>query len=771
MTDADSLAPSTYFESDSAGPSPADGPRLGAYRLLRELGRGGQGRVYLAEDERLRRLVALKVIDLAAGPALDRFRREAEVTSKLDHPGVCAVYEVGEDRGRSYIAMRYVEGETLARKLSTARRVAEETGRTPSMWTPSVEAPGAGGAAAASDAPPPSRADLKRTLRFVEKAARALHAAHEAGVVHRDVKPGNLIVGVDGDPVVLDFGLAGVLDDEAAVLTRTGEVFGTPGYMAPEQIVPGRGKPDPRTDVYALGVVLFECLTLRRPFDRPTRDALFTAILVDDPPDVRKFNRAVPIDLKTVVELALEKEPRRRYESALHFADDLRRARESEPVAARRVGPLGRAVRFSRRRPAVAALAAVLAIATPTTAWLGATYVANRPKVLEQERLDREEAAEFALDDAYRAVSLGLKDEALAGFRRAREIRPEAHEAIAGAALIRLRSADPAGALAELEAAPPETRDAFAPLRASALANLGRLEEARAAAQTPASNTALGWFVRGWSAGADDAGPASRPSGAAYAARDAAYRAVFLSPKPRRLYYDHLAEAALRVATRGDVRDLRFARAVAESAVEQWPDDPSGWFYRGVAAGLEDDVEAAKSHYRRALELGGSRMNKVARAHVELNLANLLADDRRPEGHAEAEAIYRRLVEADGGAFASAHRNYAAFLQRRGRRADAAPHFARLAELRPDEPEPYAQLAVLHLEDGRADLALAALDRELALRPRDPIAAHNRANALGALGRADDALAAARFAAEVSPGDADVRCALAARTAQAGRRD
>ncbi len=360
---------------------PDVGRRLGPWRLLRELGRGGQGAVYLAEDERLHRMAAVKLLaatDLT-GDALDRFKREAAVASRLDHPGICAVYDVGLEGRTPYIAMRYVEGASLAERISTtkartAREAATaahgelrdsnatEVNRPPaSPPTPPARSTRTGTSAAgpSSRAPADPRnavteLELMKVVRLMEQAARAVHAAHEAGVIHRDLKPGNIMVTTEGEPVVLDFGLAKDTSGADATLTQQGDLMGTPAYMSPEQISAGAVALDRRTDVYSLGVTLFECLTLQRPFEAPTRDGLYQAILNRPTPDPRTLNRALPGDLKVVLETALEKDRERRYATALDFAEDLRRVRCFEPIAAKPAGPLTKVYRWTQRNPALA---------------------------------------------------------------------------------------------------------------------------------------------------------------------------------------------------------------------------------------------------------------------------------------------------------------------------------------------------------------------------------------------------------------------------------
>lgn len=286
--------------------------RIGPYRLQCELGRGGQGVVYFAVHEKLGRRVALKVLgarDVGSRTQLLRFRRESEATARIEHPALCHVYEAGVHEGVPWIAMRYVEGQPFT----------------------------------ASD----TRRERATVLRILEQVARALHVAHGAGVVHRDVKPGNIVVQENGEPVVVDFGLAAVRHD--AGLTAAGDVIGTPGYMSPEQIDATRGPVGPSTDVWALGVVLFEGLTGRRPFRGDHRAAVYREILEGEPE--WRCARKLPRSLRRIIETALAKDSRQRYASMLDLARDLRCAREGRPVAARPVPMPARWARWFRRYP------------------------------------------------------------------------------------------------------------------------------------------------------------------------------------------------------------------------------------------------------------------------------------------------------------------------------------------------------------------------------------------------------------------------------------
>lgn len=354
-------------------------PRIAHYVLERELGSGGQGRVYLATDSRMRRRVALKMLNRAnlTPDKLRRFRREVEVIAKLDHPGLCTVYEADLDAAPPYLAMRFVDGEDLSHKLTAAR---EDRDR-PSLIRPTTY---------------PALAQL---LHVFERTARALHAAHEAGVVHRDIKPANILVGDNGEPVIVDFGLARGDDPELAGLTCSDDVLGTPAYMAPELLESGYSSADRRVDVYALGVALYECLTLERPFRAEHREALFQRILRGEYENPRELNALVSEDLRVVLATAMEHQATRRYATALEFAEDLRRVREYEPIRAQRASWIVRTRRWSQRHPGIAtAVVLVLVAASVSIATLSYTLdeVQAQSDRAEAER-DRVRAANARL--------------------------------------------------------------------------------------------------------------------------------------------------------------------------------------------------------------------------------------------------------------------------------------------------------------------------------------------------------------------------------------
>ncbi len=362
--------------------------RIGPFVLVRELGRGGQGTVFLARDSRLPRFVALKVLALdRRGPTrTERFRREAEVASRIDHPSICSVLESGDNDGVLWIAMRNVPGETLAMHIARAAAADGGTGR---LLLPTTQA------GHSSTRAPRSHDSI---VSLCERIARALHVAHEAGIVHRDVKPGNVMVTPEGDPVLLDFGLARDVDETGPALTHTGDAFGTPAYMAPEQLRRGPRPIDRRADVYALGVTLFECLTLRRPFGNAGLVELAETIERSDVPDPRSLEPGLAADLAVVVRTAMARLPEHRYATALDFADDLRAVREHEPIRARPPGPFGRSCRWVRRNRIV--VASMLAIVVSLSGALWWSLAANAQVLSEREKAlvevaHREEIHEF----------------------------------------------------------------------------------------------------------------------------------------------------------------------------------------------------------------------------------------------------------------------------------------------------------------------------------------------------------------------------------------
>jgi serine/threonine protein kinase len=402
-------------DADDAGRK-ADGVSLrqiGDYRILREIGRGGMGVVYEAEQSSLGRRVALKVLPLRTGAdtrSLERFKREARAAAKLHHTNIVPVFDVGEDGQVCFYAMQYIQGQGLDQVIAELRRLrsaserrrqatvcgqartqdlpAEELAR--SMLTgqfgvqdltasvsrevpsekpqglddlgslpPPITEPNAPGMS--SSAVLPGQTELSAVekdhrhyfesiARIGRQSASALAHAHERGIIHRDIKPSNLLLDASGIVWVTDFGLAKTEDGD---LTNPGDILGTFRYMAPERF---KGRSDPRSDVYALGITLYELMVLRPAFEGCDRATLIAEIAHAEPPRPRTLDRRIPRDLETIVMKAIAKDPARRYQTADEMAEDLGRFLENRPIKARRSSNTERLWRWCRRNPAVACL-------------------------------------------------------------------------------------------------------------------------------------------------------------------------------------------------------------------------------------------------------------------------------------------------------------------------------------------------------------------------------------------------------------------------------
>jgi serine/threonine protein kinase/tetratricopeptide (TPR) repeat protein len=369
---------------------------LGDFRLLREVGRGGMGVVYEAEQLSLGRRVALKVLPFAAtmdGRYLQRFRNEARAAAGLEHPHIVPVYGVGCERGVHYYAMKFIDGRSLADLVAHQREGTTQTAEN----SPAAETlPIAG---QVTERTPRDKGYYRRVAEWGVQAAEALDHAHGAGVVHRDIKPANLLLDGHGQLWVADFGLARVGQDGG--LTATGDVVGTLRYMSPEQALGQRGIVDHRADVYSLGATLYELLTLQPAFAGGDRQELLRQIADEEPRPLRRVNRSVPAELETIVAKAMEKSPADRYGTAQELADDLRRFLEDQPIRARRPTLGERVRRWSRRHQAlvravaVAVLLALVGLAA-STAWAFHMYTQT------EEARANEETERIKADDAAR---------------------------------------------------------------------------------------------------------------------------------------------------------------------------------------------------------------------------------------------------------------------------------------------------------------------------------------------------------------------------------
>ncbi len=347
---------------------------LGDYELLEEIGRGGQGVVFRARQKSLNRTVALKIIGLgqwASKAHIRRFRLEAEAAASLDHPCIVPIYEVDEGDGSCYFSMKLIEGGQLD----------EVVKRTPMP--------------------------VRQAAELIAKVARTVHYAHEHGILHRDIKPGNILLDTKGEPHLTDFGLARLLESESTV-TRTLEVLGTPSYMAPEQAAGNNTKLTNATDVYGLGAVLYQLLTGHPPFAGGTTYETIKLVLETEPRQPRLCNPKVDRDLSTICLKCLEKDPHRRYPSALALAEDLEHWLRHEPIRARHSSVFTRGKKWVLRNRTTAAFIAVVVIAFAGVLWESSRVQQNRALVRranlsekERVRLEAEQKKNPTAYDAY----------------------------------------------------------------------------------------------------------------------------------------------------------------------------------------------------------------------------------------------------------------------------------------------------------------------------------------------------------------------------------
>jgi serine/threonine protein kinase len=398
---------------------PIDSLGLPGYEILDVLGEGGMGIVYKARQLGLNRLVAIKMI--LAGPharpeQLARFRTEVEAVAQLRHPHIVQIYEVGDCAGQPYFSMELVDGGNLAQKLST------------------------------------TLLPVRQAAQLVETLAGAIHSAHQHGIIHRDLKPANVLLASGGReplegsdssggsrpslpqdiPKITDFGLAKQLKDEKGQ-TQTGAIMGTPSYLSPEQAEGKTREIGPATDIYALGAILYEMLTGRPPFQGESTLDILEQVRLHDPIPPSRFQRKVPRDLETICLKCLEKEPSKRYPSAGHLADDLRRFLTGQPVLARPAPVWEQGVKWAKRKPALAALLAVSAAALVSLLAGWAVFTAElhaERNSADQQRQRAEEQEQLA------QKNLKIAEE---GWRFAERQRDEANEQRQRAQAILLR--------------------------------------------------------------------------------------------------------------------------------------------------------------------------------------------------------------------------------------------------------------------------------------------------------------------------------------------
>jgi len=794
---------------------------LGDFRLLREVGRGGMGIVYEAEQISLNRRVALKVLPFAAtmdARQLKRFQNEARAAAALHHTNIVPVYFVGCERGVHYYAMQFIDGQDLASIMAQRRAPAGSRGISP--MPPVTEEAQAGPAVASAALPdtatrpiaglstersPRSPEHYRTVARLGIQAAEALDHAHQQGIVHRDVKPANLLVDAEGRLWVTDFGLAHIQSD--ARLTITGDLVGTLRYMSPEQALAKRVVVDHRTDVYSLGATLYELLTLEPVFAGNDRQELLRQIAFEEPKAPRRHNKSIPAELEIIVVKALEKNPGERYATAQEFADDLRRFLEDKPIQARRPTLRQHAIKWARRhRPVVwsAAVTVVLTLAVlgGSVGWVLRDRASRQAEAevpvataaAEAERLLGEGKAREALSAAERAE--GLLAQAGGHPRLSPHVRQLVKDLRMRLTLeeIRLTSAidvrdghfDFAGAdqaYAEafkvygLDVQTLPLAEAAARIRASrigadlaaalndwawALKDLGREKEswrrlltvARAADPDEWRNR-LRDVVEGRDGGAlaalgglEEADILPAPTLALLVQvlrnkHDSLVQAVPLLRRAQQKQPDDFWVNHLLAFTLQEMRPPQLDEAVAyfRVAVALSPKSPGARLNFGNALRGKNHLGEAIAEYREAARL------KPEFAEAHNNLGRALADMNRP---GEAAAEFREALRLKPG-LAEAHVNVGNSLRDQGRLDEAAAEFREALRLKPGLAEAHLNVGNCLRGQGRLDEAIAEYREAARLKPGYASAHTNLGAALLEKGRSDEAIAAHQNAIRLMP--------------------
>ena len=672
---------------------------IGAFEILGPLGQGGHGNVLLAHDTKLGRRVALKVLrpEVFDESERRRFEREIEIGARLNHPGICKVFDSGTHADTPYVVMQHVEGETLETELHRAaagrKRRSENT-----SWAPDDET-----------TPHTSRKKRRRRLaQFFADVAGALQAAHDVGIVHRDLKPSNIMVKPDGTPVLLDFGIARDTTTAGTVLTQTGEILGTPSYLAPEQIDRRRGEISPKTDIFALGVCLFRALTFTLPFRGVTRQALYASILRDEAPDARRVNRDVAPELAAVVAKMLEKSSRKRYRSAAAVADDLTAVAEGRDVSVQRLSAVGRLLRRARNRPARAALIATSAVLAPVLVGLTAFNLSRADDARRGRQIATESEAERLTDLGFLELGEGTTRRASELFAQARRISTRRNpETLVGEVLVLLQEQRAPDALRLLDAEFGDTnRPGWASLlrghvlaRRNAVEAVDSIKTLTELAETndgdeSQTRTAIEHFVFGQLA--LERGHRGDHEAFRVATRHFE-RAVLQSDVTRPLHLIELLHASSHYWPVPPSLDWR---TLLE---HHWGDHPVAKYWVGVAS--NDDLPRATNMLEDVAE-------QLPRPFVLEALGNAYLNAGRSD---DALAVYRKAIALDTKR-GSPHLRIGGILETRGDLDGAVAAFESAARRNPTLTEAFSRLATIYRvreqDDARRRVLTAAVMNE-----------------------------------------------------------
>lgn len=717
------------FPQRSEGPRLAPGQEVEGYKLRERLASGSMGEVWRAEQIALgNRSVAMKFVlpQHASERGRAFFAREARAASRINHPGIVAVLGSGSAQGIDWIAMELVHGSRTVRTLLDERQRLEQL---------------------------PEDHD-RFVARLVARVAEAMQVAHAAGVVHRDLKPANILLTGDDRPKVTDFGLAR-LEDESQ-LSRSGEFAGTYSYASPEQIGARRSTIDHRTDIFSLGVILYELLTLQRPFLGDTTQQIAAQIIAKEPSDPRSIRSRVPRDLAVIVARCIEKDHGRRFQTMADLAAELRRHLEGEPIVTQPLPAWGRALRWisrNRLKSAVATLAMVLV----------ATVLATQDEYLQARAARRSAALEERIATGFDRLGAALFPEAREAFEQALEMAPESPDALAGLALGLVRSGDSSTAAQVLR----ERGDMVARYRGlGELLELAETGSPRGAHREDAADgsdaSALDCFLE---AEITATQPEAMPMASIEEMSRLYRRAILTSERARPLFFygwvRSFLEERARLRANGEDRALPEALEVAEVLRMLRPQDPRTRLHVAMALQAGGQVEEALEEF----EALGQPLAEDPVYWSRLSSCLVLLGRKQ-----EAIAACRRAVEL-GPASASAHVDLGNSLDQAGDREGALASYRRAVELDPSQVLAFYHGANSLAALGRNEEAIDWLNQAVARGPSLVLAQYNLGSLLRSAGLLPAAQIALRAAIEADPELAEAHCNLASTLASLGRFD
>ncbi|HEY7315243.1 MAG TPA: tetratricopeptide repeat protein [Gemmataceae bacterium] len=729
---------STPPDAEEAGPG-----TLGDFRPLREIGRGGMGIVYEAEQISLNRRVALKVLPLAATldtRQLQRFKIEAQAAAQLHHPHIVPVYAVGCEGGVHYYAMQFIDGRTLSAAIEELQPQAGETPAPLHSATTVLE-----------PAPCPRGADyFRRVAEMGAQAADALDHAHQAGIIHRDIKPSNLLLDARDKLWITDFGLAHCQSE--ASLTVTGDLVGTLRYMSPEQARGGRTPLDARADVYSLGATLYELLTLRPAVDGKDRAEILSKIAAEEPAAPRRHNKAIPRELEIIVQTALAKAPAERYATAQELAEDLRRFLEDRPIQARPPSRLQRLRKWVKRHRALTATAGLF---TVFAVLLAGGFLAR----LEQRRAAAVTAATVHLHRAELLQEQGRWPEARSALDRAEERLIEDGPAALRQRVQRLQ--DDLDWVVDLDAARLHASEASTALVVDLAAADRAYRQAFAQRQLDVEQ--------------GDPGEAARRI-QALAIRDALVQAL-----------DHWAFVKEQLHPGDGERLLRVVGQIDDEPWRQQLRNPRVWGDRGALERLAGDPAARtqpainlvilslRLDSQDAAATAESLLRRVQAERpqefwINLVLANFLASVRvaTPGRLEEAVGFYRAALVPRSNS-ATVYLNFGVVLALLNRQGDAEQAFRKVLELRGPYAPAYSNLGSVLAGQERFTEAEQACRQAIALQPDYAQAHNNLGNVLMRQGKPAEAESRLRRALALDPNNVEAHHSLGGLLARQGK--